>query len=197
MKKELLALTLIASPLMADESLLEVRAREYNTPRKTERFMRSRYQNFGDAQPMRLNSTEEFLATGLGDEKEMVNAAADMMHRNGYTAKKMYYRTASGIERYYVYIADPPQQNNYLIHIEWQTEMVPHTIPQTIIDYHGNVRMYWVTVYEPHNYIAPLLVTGFGNETDAKMYLQREPVIEWGQFEYNPQSPDGMMRIPG
>lgn len=196
MKKELLVLALLAAPVDA-ESLLEARAREYNTPRKTEHFMRSRYQNFQDAQPQRLNTTEEFLSTGLGDEKEMVNAATDMMQRNGYAAKKMYYRTASGIERYYAYIADPPQQNNYIMHIQWNTEMIPHTIPQTIIDHHGNMRIYWITVYQPHTYIAPTLLTGFGNETDAKMYLQREPIVEWGQFEYDQSSPDGMKRMPG
>lgn len=199
MNKSILTLALLAAPAFADHSLLEEYAREYNTPRKTERFMQRHYRNYQDLTPQRLNPSEDFLMTGLGDEKEMVNAAAEMMQRNGYAVKKMYYVTQSGMERYAAYVQDPLQQNNYLLHLEWKREMIPITRPEYIWVYDGH-GMRMVVVYRTHwqerTYIAPTLVTGLGNETNAKMYLQHEPVVEWGSFAYDTAEKDGMKRMP-
>ncbi|MBI4441228.1 hypothetical protein HY639_03605 [Candidatus Woesearchaeota archaeon] len=196
MKKELLTLALLVSPALAQDNILELRARENPTPRKTEHFMQYHYRNFQDATPLALNATEDFLATGFGDEKEMVNAAADMMRKSGYNVTKMYYKTQSGIERYAAYVQDPPQQNNYLLHLEWHTDLYPVSYPEYVVGPHGQVYIIQRTTWRQRTYIAPTLRTGLGSVTSAKMYLQQHgPVAVWGTFEYDTAKADGMNKV--
>ena len=201
MKKTLISLALLATAATAastDSGLLEERAKQHNTPRKVERFMQGHYQNYQDNEPYTLNSTESFLESGYGDEKELVNAAVDMLRKNGYNAEKWYYITQSGIEHYAAYIQDPPQKNNYLMHLDWQTELTVTYYPTTVIDQYGHICIYQQPVYHQRRYIAPSLITGFGNETDAKMYLQQqESVQSWNIFEYDKDAKSGLVLIGG